>query len=41
MTIWGTKGEWREAPRLLDVKPNLPADTAVQVVVIAGRTACA
>lgn len=33
MTIWGTKGEWREAPRLLDVKPNLPADTAVQVVV--------
>ena len=23
MTIWGTKGEWREAPRLLDVKPNL------------------
>jgi 2',3'-cyclic-nucleotide 2'-phosphodiesterase (5'-nucleotidase family) len=33
MTIWGTKGEWREAPRLLDVKPNLPSDTAVQVVV--------
>ncbi len=33
MTIWGTRGEWRAAPRLLDVKPNLPADTAVQVVV--------
>ncbi len=33
MTIWGTKGDWREAPRLLDVKPNLPSDTAVQVVV--------
>jgi len=33
MTIWGTKGEWREAPRLLDVKPNLPADTTVQVIV--------
>jgi 5'-nucleotidase len=33
MTIWGTKGEWREAPRLLDVKPNLPVDTAVQAVI--------
>lgn len=33
MTIWGKKGEWREAPRLLDVKPNLPVDTTVQVVV--------
>jgi len=33
MTIWGSKGDWREAPRLLDVKPNLPSDTAVQVVV--------
>jgi 2',3'-cyclic-nucleotide 2'-phosphodiesterase (5'-nucleotidase family) len=33
MTIWGTKGDWKEAPRLLDVKPNLPSDTAVQVVV--------
>ena len=33
MTIWGTKGDWREAPRLLDVKPSLPADPAVQAVV--------
>ncbi len=33
MTIWGTKGEWREAPRLLDVKPSLPSDSAVQAIV--------
>jgi 2',3'-cyclic-nucleotide 2'-phosphodiesterase (5'-nucleotidase family) len=33
MTIWGTKGEWRGAPRLLDVKPSLPSDTAVQAIV--------
>ena len=33
MTIWGTKGDWKGAPRLLDVKPNLPPDAAVQVVV--------
>jgi len=33
MTIWGTKGDWREAPRLLDVRPNLPTDTAVQLLV--------
>lgn len=33
MTIWGTKGDWKEAPRLLDVKPSLPSDTAVQAVI--------
>ena len=33
MTIWGAKGDWKEAPRLLDVRPNLPPDTAVQAVV--------
>ena len=33
MTIWGTKTDWKTAPRLLDVAPNLPMDTAVQKVV--------
>jgi 5'-nucleotidase/UDP-sugar diphosphatase len=33
MTMWGTKGDWKSAPRLLDVKPNLPMDTVVQAVI--------
>ncbi len=33
MTIWGTKGDWKEAPRLLDVRPSLPGDTLVQAIV--------
>ncbi len=33
MTIWGTKNDWKSAPRLLDVRPNLPSDTVVQRVI--------
>lgn len=32
-TLWGKKGEWRQAVRVLDVRPNLALDTAVQRVV--------
>ena len=32
-TLWGARNEWRQAPRLLDVKPSLQPDTAVSAVV--------
>ncbi len=32
-TLWGARNEWRQAPRLLDVKPSLLPDTAVEQVV--------
>lgn len=32
-TLWGARNEWRQAPRLLDVKPSLLPDTAVEYVV--------
>ncbi|MCU0620745.1 MAG: 5'-nucleotidase C-terminal domain-containing protein [Gemmatimonadales bacterium] len=37
VTMWGAKGQWREAPRLLDVRPNLAPDPAVARVVSAWR----
>jgi len=33
VTLWGKKGEWRQATRVLDVRPSLVPDTAVQRVV--------
>jgi 2',3'-cyclic-nucleotide 2'-phosphodiesterase (5'-nucleotidase family) len=37
VTLWGKKGEWRQATRVLDVRPNLVADPAVQRIVDAWR----
>jgi 2',3'-cyclic-nucleotide 2'-phosphodiesterase/3'-nucleotidase len=37
VTLWGKKGEWRQATRVLDVRPNLTADPAVQRIVDAWR----
>jgi len=37
VTLWGKKGEWRQATRVLDVRPNLAADPAVQRIVDAWR----
>ena len=37
VTLWGRKGEWRQAARVLDVRPSLVRDTAVQRVVDAWR----
>lgn len=33
VTLWGRKGQWREAVRLLDVRPNLAPDAATARVV--------
>jgi len=33
VTMWGKKGEWRQATRVLDVRPSLVLDTSVQRVV--------
>jgi 5'-nucleotidase len=41
LTLWGKKGEWRQAVRVLDVRPNLLPDTAVQRVVVAWRDSVA
>ncbi|HEX5635227.1 MAG TPA: 5'-nucleotidase C-terminal domain-containing protein, partial [Gemmatimonadales bacterium] len=35
VTIWGRKNDWRQAPRLLDVRPNIVPDANVQRVVSA------
>jgi 2',3'-cyclic-nucleotide 2'-phosphodiesterase (5'-nucleotidase family) len=32
-TVWGKKGEWRQAPRLLDVRPSIAMDVTVQAIV--------
>jgi 5'-nucleotidase/UDP-sugar diphosphatase len=37
VTLWGKKGEWRQATRVLDVRPNLAPDPAVQRIVEAWR----
>jgi 5'-nucleotidase len=37
VTLWGKKGEWREATRVVDVRPSIVADTAVQRIVDAWR----
>jgi 5'-nucleotidase/UDP-sugar diphosphatase len=37
VTLWGKKGEWRQATRVLDVRPNLAADPEVQRIVEAWR----
>lgn len=37
VTLWGKKGEWRQVTRILDVRPNLVADPAVQRIVDAWR----
>ncbi len=33
LAIWGTKGDWRQSPRLLPLGPGIPLDTAVARVV--------
>lgn len=33
LNVWGTKGSWREVPRLLNVGQQVPLDTAVQRLV--------
>jgi 2',3'-cyclic-nucleotide 2'-phosphodiesterase (5'-nucleotidase family) len=37
ITVWGRKDQWREAPRLLDVRPSLPPDAAVEAIVARWR----
>ncbi len=37
VTLWGRKDQWREAPRLLDVRPSLVLDSAVEAVVARWR----
>ncbi|HEX5819007.1 MAG TPA: 5'-nucleotidase C-terminal domain-containing protein [Gemmatimonadales bacterium] len=41
VTLWGKKGEWRQATRVLDVRPNLTPDRAVQRLVEAWRDSVA
>jgi 5'-nucleotidase len=33
VTLWGAEGQWREAPRLLRMDPDVPLDTTVEKVV--------
>jgi 2',3'-cyclic-nucleotide 2'-phosphodiesterase (5'-nucleotidase family) len=41
VTVWGAKDQWREAPRLLDVRPTLPLDPAVEQIVARWRDSLA
>jgi 2',3'-cyclic-nucleotide 2'-phosphodiesterase (5'-nucleotidase family) len=41
VTLWGKKGEWRQATRVLDVRPNLTADPPVQRIGDAWRDSVA